>query len=177
MRYLKRLGVVASMAVVASIGMAGTASAAEVAVCQLDGVAGQLLPNGVQLIGGGGNYSFSGSTTCRYSNGGAPVTDVGTITSAGVFTNHVCGTGTADSVNQTTVNFPAGSPIPNVSGITYHIDFVAAQGALNISAASDSHGHSGGRGGGEVTIIPSEGSCTTAVTQFQVLGGFTIALA
>ena len=177
MRYLKRLGVVASVAVMASLSMAGSASAAldERAVCQLTGVAGDITP-GVMLTPNSGFYTFEGSVNCTYSIGNATFSDVGTIVSAGSFSNIVCGTGSATSTPGTTsVTFPSGSPIPNVNNVNYQIQFTAAQGALQITSATDSHNHSGS-GGGEVTIIPSEGGCEQAggVTAFDVLGGFAL---
>jgi hypothetical protein len=202
---LRRIGVLASLAVVAAM-FAGTSSASAAAgdagVCVFTGVSGTLTPSipGIQAdisdiatnpltvvdIEQGG-YNFQGTNVlCAGVFNGTPVTplDPVTLTSAGDYANILCGTGWASDLDGsgTTLASPG---IGTVSNVGYQIPFVAGNGPLVIGAGVSTAPPTLGDpitgdyvGAGAVHITPQNlpGGCSTqAVTQFDVAGGFVAA--
>lgn len=143
------------------------------ATCQFGGLTGTLNPAvpPATRLGGGGSFTFGGSATCVVSHGSTTATVSANISASGSYTNIICGTGEARG--NATITFGPGSPVPSASA-SFVINFQAGVGALRITVFVDASGHSGG-GGGQVTIVPTGGSCTAepGVTQFTVAGGFT----
>ena len=155
---LRRIGVLASLAVVAAM-FAGTSSAqATAGVCVFEGLAGTLEPD-IPPISADlspdfeqGAYEYTGSTAaCAGEFGGEPeVSAEVQIDSAGLYDNILCGTGFAHDVDgsDTTVEGTSlvGPPVdangedtisigPGEAG--YEIAFVAGVGALRIGAPGD----------------------------------------
>lgn len=149
---LRRIGVLASLAVVAAMFMGVTSANAAVGdagVCVFDGLSGTLNPsipgiaNDPGLIDverGSYNFHTGGATgglgaVCAGAFGGS--LDVGpvTINSDGYYDNILCGTGFAHDLDgaQTTI---AGTGVLgtsiNISGAGYEIPFVAGVGPLLI---------------------------------------------
>jgi hypothetical protein len=130
----------------------------------------------VQPVGGGGSYTFSSTASpgaCAInsadSDAGSPTGDVEaggacTITSSGTYTNTVCGTGTATG---TATLSESGS---DTYTITYTITFAAGQGVLSGTATESGDASETAPIAGNVTIIPTGGTCATGVTQFTVVG-------
>lgn len=151
---LRRIGVLASLAVMATM-FAGISSAqAQTAgVCIFTGLSGQLQANGA-AVGTGiqnadldfqqaatlngapldverGSYNFGGSGTCAGVLNGAPQTGTFPITSSGNYDNIVCGTGFAHDLDGNGTNLAALGVSPtNPAG--YEIPFVAGNGPLLI---------------------------------------------
>ena len=142
---LRRIGVLASLAVMATM-FAGvqSASAQTAGVCVFEGLAGTLspaLPNAIPDVQDGnildieqGSYVYSGNTAvCAGVFDGAPqaAADVN-ITSNGYYDNLICGTGFAHDLDGsgTTVNSPSAGI--SVSGAGYQIPFVAGIGPILI---------------------------------------------
>ena len=139
---LRRIGVVASLAVMATM-FAGvqSASAQTAGVCVFEGLAGNLNPpipnalNDPNLIGvETGEYTYGGNTAvCAGVFEGTPqvATNV-QINSQGYYDNLICGTGFAHDLDgaSTTVS---GNGI-DVSGAGYAIPFVGGVGPLLIGA-------------------------------------------
>jgi len=177
MHLIKRSLKVLPLALVAASLMASPAMAADpaTATCQFGGLTGSLNPPvpPVTRPGGSGNFTFGGSATCVVTHGTTSASVTATISASGSYRNDICGTGEASGT--ATVTFGPGSPVASATA-TFSIRFVAGVGVLTISAWADSSGHRG-QGGGQVTIVPTGGSCTAepGVTQFTVAGGFTAA--
>lgn len=146
---LRRIGVLASLAVVATMfaGISSAQAAPSAGVCVFQGLAGTLtpaIPNAVpDLTDGGspldverGRYIYNGTgATCAGVFEGSP--DVGNvaINSAGYYDNLICGTGFAHDLdgNETSVvgTGTLGTSI-NVTGAGYQIPFVAGVGPILI---------------------------------------------
>lgn len=137
---LRRIGVLASLAVMATM-FAGvqSASAQTAGVCVFEGLAGTLdpaIPNiltDLSVDAEGGRYVYGGNTgVCAGIFEGTPqvATDV-SINSEGYYDNLLCGTGNAHDLdgNGTTVDNGAGI---SVTGAGYQIPFVAGVGPLLI---------------------------------------------
>ena len=184
MHLKKRVALGAIAAIAASFAVAvPSASAAEVASCTFNGLAGNITP-GVPAVlgpngptGGSGTYTFGGSAlSCSYANSATGVTvpsTAATITSRGSFANLVCSTGTADGdpgAGGTTINF-ADPRVPDVTSASYHIQFVGGQGVMTVASFNGQPV----TGGGYVKIVPHTGNCITEdVTEFDVAGSFTV---
>ena len=149
---LKRIGVLASLAVVAAMFMGVTSANAAVGdagVCVFDGLSGTLNPsipgiaNDPGLIDverGSYNFHTGGATgnlgaVCAGVFGGSP--DVGTvdITSDGYYDNIICGTGFAHDLDGAETSLTGtgvlGTTI-NISNAGYEIPFVGGVGPLLI---------------------------------------------
>jgi hypothetical protein len=124
-----------------------------------------------------GTYTFGGSATCLINDArpNSPRVEQNvSITSAGAYTNTICGTGTATSRNQTTVKDSLGGML--VDTVDYDILFVGGNGALSITKARDASDGNFGSGAGYVHITPTQGgNCvTTDVSKFDVAGAFAV---
>ena len=176
------LGAIAAMA--ASLAVAvPSASAAEVANCTFNGLAGGITP-GVPAVlgpngptGGSGVYTFGGNAlSCSYANSATGVivpTTAARINSRGSFSNLVCSTGTADgdpAAGGTTIDF-TDPRVPDVTSASYHIQFVGGQGVMTVASFNGQ----AVTGGGYVNITPHTGNCVNEdVTAFDVAGSFTV---
>jgi hypothetical protein len=157
----RRMAVLASLAVMATMFVgSSTASAAEVA-CVFTGVAGNLVDNqngaaGIPSIQKDltnpayqtaadprdievGTYNYSGAATCAGTVNGQTLTAAAnnaTITSAGVYNNELCGTGWALDDGQPSQTSVTASVTPSGTAtavnIGYEIRFVAGNGQLEI---------------------------------------------
>jgi hypothetical protein len=180
-----------ALAAMAAAAFVVPASAsAEEGNCVFDGLAGSINP-GVMLVGGAGQYEFSGQGNCSLN--GAPRATAN-IESHGNFTNTVCGTGTAFSRDPhlggegslpdfTTIDDPA-TAAQDIENVSYHIDFRATQGTLEVHTVDDTDNNDTGTAddeadtlpaNGHVAITPAEGeSCNdgTGVNAFEVRGLF-----
>ena len=178
MHLIKRSLKVLPLALVAASLMAPSAMAATPATakCAFTGLAGNLTPPvpAAPTLGGSGTFTFGGSATCALSHGGGPAVPVNaTINASGRYDNTVCGTGTATGT--ASITFQANSTGTTSANATFSINFASGVGALHISSFVDNQGHKG-QGGGEVTIVPAQGSCTSGgVSAFTVAGGFAVA--
>src|SRR5688572_11183028 len=139
------LGAIAAMAASFAIA-APSASAAEVANCTFNGLAGNITPGVPAVLGpngpilGSGTYTFGGNAlSCSYANSATGVnvpSTPATINSRGNFGNIVCSTGTADgdpASGGTTINF-ADPRIPDVTSAAYHIQFIGGQGVMTVAS-------------------------------------------
>lgn len=176
----KKFFTLALAAVAAAMFVVPATASAASGSCAFQGVAGNISP-GVMLQGGGGVYDFatpagSSTTLCEMNGSGLQAS---TIKSVGQFDNIVCGTGTAWSgyndrgptADLTEIN--AGGGTAEITSASYTIDFVGAQGRLDIHTVNGSPESAGADDvDGHVTIIPRTGSCTaaTGVTAFEVVG-------
>lgn len=179
MHLLKRSLKVLPLALVAASFMAPTSPAMAAdpgtATCTFTGLAGNLQPpvRPLPQTGGGGGFDFSGDATCHLTHGATVAPNVSaTITASGTYANIACGTGTAEG--DANIVFA-----PNPTGILFGdahfiIRFASGVGALHITSFLDNLGHRG-QGGGEVTIVPAQGSCASGgVSAFTVAGGFAV---
>jgi hypothetical protein len=143
---LRRIGVLASLAVVAAMFAGVSTASAQLpptaGVCIFTGLSGQLQPgiqNAVPDIPPlvdveRGTYNFGGNGTCAGLLNGAPQTGTFPITSAGNFDNIVCGTGFAHDLDGSGTTLAAlGVGPTNPAG--YEIAFVAGTGPLLIGPA------------------------------------------
>jgi len=133
--------------------------------CQYSGTA-TIAPPGVQGVGGSGDYQFKGPITCNTSTTTGPVS--GTIDSpTGVFSNTVCGTGSATDNN---VTVSVGNSTYTAS---YNITFVAAQGegtGTLTGVVSGPGTYNGDSFRVTASIVPTGGNCLNGVTAFTVAG-------
>ena len=188
---LRRIGVLASLAVVAAMFMAVSSAQAQApsdnVQCSFDGLSGQLVdplpPASVFPVGlnQAGTYEFSGDGTCSGVVDGTTLdNDTVAIVSNGDYHNHICGTGWAfDYAADTSVTLPAGAgspPNPDpivVDDIGYEINFAGGEGVLQIGGKSKNPFGSVGPGqdvpgnwdgAGDVRIEAEQGTppgCTT----------------
>jgi hypothetical protein len=193
MHLTKRFLLLATVVAAASFVVVPSASA-DSATCTFDGVAGTIDPDirPAPETGGSGTYTFGGGASCEYvdTTGAGANTEYNTsatIASSGEFNNIICSTGTAfsnwglppddpDKVGSTQVNFANGNAT-DVTNLAYKILFTGGNGRLVIK---DVNGSATSGGSGVVQILPSQGSSCTAepgVSSFDVLGGFTAAIA
>ncbi len=178
MHLIKRSLKVVPLALVAASLMASPsamASAPPTVECAFTGLAGNLTPpvRPIPQTGGGGSFTFGGSATCTVTHGATTATVTGTINASGSYTNTICGTGTASG--NATITFPSNPTGITSASASFTITFTAGVGVLRITSIVDNQGHTG-QGGGEVTIVPAQGSCTSGgVTAFTVAGGFVAA--
>jgi hypothetical protein len=131
--------------------------------CALSGQASTTPP--VRLMGGFGTYQFSSFTAdcaVQDANDGTVVADV-SLSSAGNYTNTICGTGNATdtdasaSLTQTVPAGKLGDEFP-VTGIGYSINFANGNGTLDItSSGTNSAGHSFDttQSTGTIQIVPA----------------------
>jgi hypothetical protein len=170
-RLAKRLSLLIGLALVAGL-VSAVPSAMASSVNATCGVAGQAHTNPpVQLQGGSGTYTFDNFVfACEGTVDG--VTDVTTsnITTAGNYTNVLCGTGTADSTTSTgtIANSIAGNAGKTFTA-PYHIDFSNGVGNLRfLSPAS---------GSGTIDIIPTGPQAPPGCTStFAVAGELTLSV-
>ena len=141
---LRRIGVLASLAVVAAMFAGVSTAQAQVpptaGVCIFTGLSGQLQPgienavpdvNDLLVDVERGTYNFGGSGTCAGLLNGVPTTGSFPITSAGSYDNIVCGTGFAHDLDGSGTTLAAlGVDANNPAG--YEIPFVAGNGPLLI---------------------------------------------
>ena len=138
---LRRIGVLASLAVVAAMFAGVSTASAQLpptaGVCIFDGLSGQLQP-GIDNIAKDlsldidrGTYSFTGDGTCAGLLNGVPTSGSFPIASNGNYDNILCGTGFAHDLDGggTTLAALGVSPT-NPAG--YEIPFVAGIGPLLI---------------------------------------------
>ena len=143
---LRRIGVLASLAVVATM-FAGvsTASAQTAGVCVFTGLSGNLTPD-IQSIESDllaltpldierGDYNFSTGAPANAAcaglfNGNPRVEPNATIISHGSYDNILCGTGFAHDLDGLGTTVTAGPD--TITGAGYEIPFVAGQGPLII---------------------------------------------
>lgn len=174
MHLKKRFHVLSLAAVAAAMMAVPAAASAESGTCVFQGLAGDITP-GVMLVGGSGSYTFStppGSATTQCNYNGGPMAP-STIVSAGNFTNTICGTGTATGNPASATTIDQGNDgVKEITSADYTIAFRATQGTLDIKTVNG-RPETGGDVNGHVSITPSEGSCTTGVTAFEVAGAFT----
>jgi hypothetical protein len=187
-RVMSRMTVLLALAsmVVAFLPHPAGAEIADVDAIVFQGTTTVLTP--VHIIGGGGNYTFTGTATGPSVN--APCEDDGDtdctagavdaeafilqpLSSSGTYTSIVCGTGTATGT--ATITEGQGSDSYNVS---YSITFVAGIGLLLGSATEAGSAESGPvvgvvqispAGIGPVPPIPPTGN-EDCVTSFSVIG-------
>jgi len=143
---LRRIAVLASLAVVGAMFVGGTtanAAVGDAGVCVFTGLAGGLTP-GIQDISNDpglidveqGNYTFAttGGTaqvaTCAGVFGGAPQVQNVSITSNGKYDNILCGTGFAHDLSGANTHVTA--PGIDITNAGYEIPFVAGVGPLVI---------------------------------------------
>jgi hypothetical protein len=146
----------------------------------------------VDVVDGSGSYSFDvsifGSTNLQFtclvvSASGQSDVETLSVTSTGTYHNTVCGTGSADSTNTaitaTRLGLPGTTDLTgNWTGkdLSYHIQFVAGQGALVFKNPANLlfRGMSNAFGGGEVTITPdlqrSDLAANICTNSFKVTG-------
>ena len=130
-----------------------------------------------------GNYTFSGPATCVVDDGLNNTRDGvwnANFTSAGDYTNSVCGSFHLDSTpgdpldpdgDSATIDF-AGTTA-DVTNVAYDVTFSGGNGEL-IVWDSDYHTH-GMTGRGVLHVHPTIGNCaTTDVRQWQMAGGFEL---
>lgn len=178
MHLIKRSLKILPLALVAASLAPPPAAAAEpaTATCTFTGLSGTFVPpvRPLPQTGGGGGFAFQGRATCHLTHDARVALNVSaTINASGTYSNIGCGTGTA--AGQAAIAFVA-----NHTGILnawagFTITSAAANaGALTITYFDDNLGHSG-QGGGEVTVIPTQGSCTAGgVSAFTMAGGFAV---
>lgn len=135
---LKRILTAALLGVLAALAMAVPASAATVkAVCTVSGgakVTDKAHPGGVQLMGGGGTYTFGSLTfTCAGTAKGAPYTETAVVASQGKFSNVVCGTGTAYSAPGQTTATGTGKIAAMAPRFEYKVQFAGTVGTFHLN--------------------------------------------
>jgi hypothetical protein len=138
---LRRIGVVASLAVVAAMFTGVSPAHAQTAgVCIFNGLSGQLqpaIPNSIPDASFDverGTYNFSGNGTCAALLAGVPVIGTSPITSVGDYDNISCGTGFAHDLDGNGTSFPGLGVSPsNPAG--YEIPFFFGTGPLLIGPA------------------------------------------
>ena len=180
---LRRIGVLASLAVMATM-FAGvqSASAQTAGVCVFEGLAGTLtpgIPNALTDLNPTdweqGSYVYNGNTAvCAGTFNGSP--DVGanvSINSSGYYDNLLCGTGFAHDLDgsNTTVSGTGvlGTSI-SVSGAGYQIPFVAGVGPLiiggnqSLPARAGAPAHAGASG-----LDANHGGVSSAYTGLGVV--------
>ena len=168
------LALVAASFMTPSSAMAADPASAS---CTFTGLAGNLTPavRPIPQTGGGGTFTFGGTAlTCTLVHGATVAPNVAaTINASGSYTNTICGTGVANGT--ATISFAANPTGVTTGNATFTINFTGGVGVLQISRFTDNAGHTG-QGGGQVNIVPAQGSCTSGgVTAFTVAGGFTVA--
>lgn len=196
---LRRIGVVTSLAVTATM-FAGVTSAQaqagdEFAVCVFDGLSGQLDPPLEQppgSMGQHGSYSFTGDANCaaREADGDVLAPDADganvTITSNGEYDNVVCGSGWAYDLggDTTTTVTPDDPAFATIQGVGYEIMFAGGTGPMRIGQGAATAPSAGGQelagdyvGAGVVNILPDTappdvGCANAPVDQFIVTGAF-----
>jgi hypothetical protein len=152
--------------------------------CTFTGAVGTFTP-GVMLVGGSGSYHLATSnpltTQCRY-DGAGPLGS--RIVTEGTFTSDLCGSGRWIE-SATTIDY-GNDGFPEVTGADYEIVFTAGRGRwkffnVNGSREDPTDGPPEPSGGGEdidgdLTVTPSEGSCTSpaGVTAFAASGTLSL---
>jgi hypothetical protein len=173
----KRFLMLALAAMAAAAFVVPASASAAQGSCAFTGLAGNIQP-GVMLVGGAGEYEFSGTGQCVLNGVAAPNAQ---ILSRGDFRNDICGTGIAfsndpghppvDASDDTTTIDDPSTPGTDITSASYHIDFRATQGTLEVHKINGVNETQSPNGHVAITPAPGE-SCTdtTGVNAFNVTG-------
>lgn len=133
----KRMIGSALLGLLGALALAVPANATVKVNCLVDGTAkaqDKTLPGGVQLVGGGGSYTFNSvQFTCAGTAKGVPHTESFQVTSTGKFSNIACGTGTAISGVGQTSGTGGGKVASVLPRLAYKVQFVLGRGPIHVN--------------------------------------------